>query len=120
MPELSAEDLEQFQALLETLERELRKALALAEEGSRPVELDLPIGRLSRMDAMQQQSMAEAGRQAARLRLDQVRAARERLRAGRYGECLECEEPIGIARLRARPEAPLCLACQSSQEAARR
>ena len=105
-----------LEARLTELEKELEAALALAEEGSRPVGLDEPIGRLSRMDALQQQSMAAAGRHALRLRLDQVRTARERLRAGDYGRCLECEETIAAARLTARPEAALCLACQSEQE----
>jgi DnaK suppressor protein len=33
-----------------------------------------------------------------------------------YGYCRQCEEPIGHGRLRARPEAPFCLGCQSQRE----
>ena len=37
--------------------------------------------------------------------LPKIQAALERIRLGNYGYCLESEEPIGIARLLARPTA---------------
>jgi DnaK suppressor protein len=33
-----------------------------------------------------------------------------------YGECEECGNPIGFSRLQARPEARLCIACQTRAE----
>ena len=48
----------------------------------------------------------------------EVRDALERLAAGTYGICEECGQPIGEARLAARPEAARCLACQTASEAA--
>ncbi len=98
------------------LREELRALLSLSGEAARPVDLDEPIGRLSRMDAMQQQSMLQANRRAAQLRQQQVEAALQRLREEEYVECLECGEPIGFPRLAARPEAPLCLGCQGLRE----
>jgi DnaK suppressor protein len=44
--------------------------------------------------------------------LGEVSAALQRMEAGTYGDCQRCAEPIGLARLRALPEARLCLACQ--------
>jgi DnaK suppressor protein len=95
-------------ALRDTLEAELTHTV----EGARPVSLDEPIGRLSRMEAMQQQSMSTAQRTRMRGRLAQVMAALGRLDEGTYGECLRCEEPIAHDRLRIRPEATLCRDCQ--------
>ena len=43
--------------------------------------------------------------------LVQLDAALERLAAGSYGTCVRCGESIPIDRLRARPEAALCIAC---------
>ena len=43
--------------------------------------------------------------------LVQVDAALERLAGGSYGTCVRCGESIPIDRLRARPEASLCIAC---------
>ncbi|MEJ2471902.1 MAG: TraR/DksA C4-type zinc finger protein [Desulfuromonadales bacterium] len=52
----------------------------------------------------------------AQTRLTRVEAALRRLTKGDYGWCVECEEEIGIDRLRAQPEAPFCLSCQASRE----
>ena len=35
---------------------------------------------------------------------------------GSYGECEECGNQIGFSRLQARPEAPLCITCQTMVE----
>jgi DnaK suppressor protein len=39
-----------------------------------------------------------------------------KIEEGEYGECKNCGEPIGVARLRARPVAELCIECKSEQE----
>ncbi len=101
---------------LRALEVELREVLARGREGAQVVSLDQPIGRVSRMDAMQQQKMAEAARRQAERRLGQVKVALAALEEGDYGLCRECDEPIGHRRLSARPETPFCLACQGRRE----
>lgn len=58
--------------------------------------------------------MAMARHERLQTQLALIRQAFARLSAGRYGECARCEEPIGYARLAARPEAALCLACQDA------
>ncbi len=112
--------------LSETQETELKTKLLvleielarLAEEGaqSETVSLDESIGRLSRMDAMQHQKMAKQGTDAHKRRLLQVQQALTAIENDSYGYCRECEEPTGYKRLKARPEAPFCLECQSHQE----
>ena len=114
--ELTKEESRTLRAALEELQRDLDAQLSNLADGIRPVDLDEPIGRLSRMDAMQQQKMAEASRRAARQRYDRVVAAIAAHTRDAYGECLHCEEPIGYKRLRARPETALCLVCQTSKE----
>ena len=116
MDELTTAQREELHADLVALSEELHRALETSEEGARPVELSEPIGRISRMDAIQQQSMTKANRQAAQLRLQQVEAALHRLSQGDYGMCLGCEESVGFGRLKARPEALLCITCQSERE----
>ncbi|WP_317202948.1 TraR/DksA family transcriptional regulator [Janthinobacterium sp.] len=49
-----------------------------------------------------------------------VRHALGKFAAGTYGACEHCGEQIGISRLDARPEARLCIACQTAMEKARR
>lgn len=48
--------------------------------------------------------------------LPKIDRALQRLSDGSYGLCEICEEPIGIARLKARPVATLCIACKEEQE----
>ncbi len=45
--------------------------------------------------------------------LAQVDAALARVAAGIYGECADCGEPIGLARLTANPAAERCASCQA-------
>jgi RNA polymerase-binding protein DksA len=49
----------------------------------------------------------------------QVREAQERLAHGQYGICADCGNKIPEARLKARPEATLCIECQTKREAQR-
>ena len=58
---------------------------------------------------------AEAARDHAELTA--VRAALERMADGSYGECTDCGQGVGAARLLAQPHAARCIACQSKAEA---
>jgi DnaK suppressor protein len=116
MKELTDTEAEELHQALLTVRQELQKLLEDSAQGAEPVSLDQPIGRLSRMDAMQQQSMVQANRRAAELRLKRVETALRRHSEGEYGLCLECEEDVGYARLKARPEAPFCVDCQGRRE----
>jgi DnaK suppressor protein len=95
---------------------EAQQGLMASSDDARPVDIELSIGRLSRVDAMQHQQVARARQRSVGVLLQQVNAALARVADGSYGLCLECDEPIGYPRLRARPETPLCLRCQSVRE----
>jgi RNA polymerase-binding transcription factor DksA len=47
----------------------------------------------------------------ARSHLEEIQVAVSRVEAGTYATCEECGEPIGAARLEARPTARTCIAC---------
>ena len=59
-------------------------------------------------------ALEAAGHHVAQLR--SLRQALARIDEGSYGECEECGNPIGFSRLQARPEARLCIACQTRAE----
>ncbi len=114
MDDITDPERAQLRSDLEALVPELEDLLAISKQGTRPVELDqAATGRISRVDAIQQQQMAAAsrGRHTARLRL--VLAA---LANDEYGLCRRCEEPIGYGRLNARPETAYCLDCAEELE----
>lgn len=111
--ELDVAQLAELKALLEQAERDVAQGLSASRADAKPVDLGLSIGRLSRVDALQQQHMAIARRQRVEIQLQQIRSALSRMKSGTYGACIQCGEPIGFARLKARPEAPACRDCQS-------
>jgi DnaK suppressor protein len=59
-------------------------------------------------------ALEAAGHNATQLR--SVRYALAKFDDGSYGECEECGNPIGFSRLQARPEARLCITCQTRAE----
>lgn len=117
MPPLTEAQVSQLQKKLLNLKSGLSEQLTLAEHDSQPVKLDQQlVGRLSRMDAMQQQQMAMANREQVKTHLRAVMIALQAMESGDYGYCSECGEDIGFTRLEVRPEAALCLSCQQSSE----
>ena len=116
-----ADDLTE-QEILELGERlrhslaELEASLRQSAAGAQAVDLDQPIGRVSRIDAIQQQKMVQAQRARQRVRQEQVRAALAKIATDDYGVCQRCDDPIGYPRLKTRPETPLCMACQRALE----
>jgi DnaK suppressor protein len=87
-----------------------------ARQDSQPVSLDNPIGRVTRIDAIQQQNMASASKARIHLRLKHIEDALKRIAEDEYGICTACGEDIEAKRLHARPETPLCLKCQEELE----
>jgi len=81
-------------------------------EARRPVELDQQsVGRVSRVDALQQQAMAQASEANRREEVRRIDAALKRLADGDYGFCQACDEPIPVKRLNVDPTATLCVSC---------
>jgi DnaK suppressor protein len=97
------------QALLE------RRRTLQAQQGSDAdavVELDQTRqSRLFRMDAMQQQAMAEAAERARKRDLVRIEMAERRIATGDYGTCEECGEEIPDGRLAIDPMATRCVKC---------
>jgi DnaK suppressor protein len=113
---LSAEQKAAFALSLHSLEAELIESIELSADQVRPVSLESPIGRVTRIDAIQQQKMAQASRSQLERRLIAVRRALRILAEGNYGSCFDCGEPIGLKRLEAKPETSLCRDCQEDRE----
>lgn len=114
MDELTTEQLAQLKAALLASQASFEEQLQANKSASEAVTLDQTlVGRVSRMDAMQQQQMAISTRAQAEQQLQQIRLALAAMASGDYGFCRRCDESIGFARLQARPETPLCISCQN-------
>ena len=105
-------DVTAFKKLILAEIAELEGLSKSSKSGRDPVTLDQQsVGRLSRMDAMQQQSMDLAREERRQQRLGILAAALQRIEAGDYGYCLRCDEPIKPARLQIDPAVTTCVSC---------
>lgn len=109
---LTAQQLEELESdLLRTRER-LEGSMKITGRAARPVKLDqTSVGRLSRIDALQNQQLTKGlqVREAARHAL--VVEALQRIEEGRYGLCAGCETTIPFQRLQVFPETLRCASC---------
>lgn len=79
---------------------------------SAPVELDQQsVGRVSRMDAMQMQAMAQAVQRRRGARRIAIQQALKRIDEGEFGHCVECDEAITTGRLDVDPTFVACVRC---------
>lgn len=102
-----AELREELQHTLARIERSLE-----LDGGSRNTEIDQSaVGRLSRIEAIQNQGLTRNLRDRERHQLEQVIEALKRLDAGTYGLCTACRGPIRYERLLVFPEVSTCTAC---------
>ena len=100
-----------FRKRLEELEREIREDMDANPEDSGVVELDSSIGRLSRMDALQNQQMALELKRRQENQLLRIENAFKRLANGQYGLCGKCKKPIEEDRLEVFPDTVSCVRC---------
>lgn len=105
-------DPDEARALLDARLEELKRQDALAAGATAPVTLEQDsVGRLSRVDALQQQAMALAAQRRREAERNRIEAAMRRIREGEYGYCLSCGEAIAEARMRSNPAASRCVTC---------
>ena len=72
------------------------------------------IGDESMADAVADFNLAIVDRQIHEMR--DIEAAKQRIKAGDYGVCIDCGTDIGFDRLLAYPTARRCIACQQRHE----
>jgi RNA polymerase-binding transcription factor DksA len=113
-----------MKAIRERLEQDLLSAVSRLRQMDGAVALEEapgPIGSADgdEFDEAQEIVRREIGFATRELlvgRVYRLQAALDRLRDGGYGTCVECEEAIAPARLRALPEVQTCVRCQDRLE----
>lgn len=111
---LTPEQADVLRAELERALAKLTRSMKTTNRAARPVKLDqTSVGRLSRIDALQNQSFTQGLQERERVKAAQLTEALQRLEAGSYGTCEGCGEPIGFERLSLFPETRTCSRCAS-------
>ncbi len=108
---MNAEKRQQLRTAIQQKIRDLRKDIEAFEALARPVSPDNAIGRLTRMEAINAQSINVAALQKARHTLARLERVWPRIDHPEFGLCQVCGEPIPFARLMILPEADLCVPC---------
>ncbi len=89
----------------------LKEQIASLEEKVKPIAPDCSLGRLTRLEAMGEQHVNNKILDESKLRLSRLTNALSRIDKSMFGICIECEEPIGMGRMRIRPESVRCVSC---------
>ena len=103
-----------FRARLEAMEAQLRHNACQTTETLRQTQL--APDPLDRATIEEEHALELRTRERERKLLKKVQAAIKRIDEGEYGWCAETGEPIGVARLLARPTATLSLEAQQRRE----
>ena len=104
--------IEKFKTSLIKEMKELLKLSKKTEKDRAPVLLDQQsIGRLSRMDAIQQQNMSLATEVKRKLRISKIENTLKRIDKGGFGFCVLCGEEIIKKRLLIDPTVLKCTSC---------
>jgi DnaK suppressor protein len=94
----------------------LEEEARISVDSRSPVTLEQDaVGRLSRMDALQQQAMAQATQRRRDAEKKRIAAALSRIAEGEWGWCVTCGEEIAERRLEHDPAVAQCLACASGK-----
>lgn len=105
-------DLEKARTALLARKEELETLSTMAEGARDTVTLDQQsVGRLSRMDALQQQAMAQATERQRVAELQRIANALQLIEDGDYGWCDICGDAIPQKRLEIDPSVTVCVRC---------
>ena len=113
---LTPDQIKEFKSLLE------EKRKLLLEQAQETLENEMVLSPDDRFDEVDQASSEYMQSFSFRLRgrerylMSKIELALRKIEDGNYGVCEECEEPISLKRLDARPEAQLCIQCKEAQE----
>ena len=107
--------LDYFRDALISLREEIEQLNKASSGAADTVTLDQSkVGRLSRMDALQAQQMAQETARRRQNQLQKIDSALRRIEAGEYGNCLICGDAIDPARLEFDPACTRCTGCMDN------
>lgn len=107
---MNNEEKAQVKQYLDKEKIKLVKKITELKELTKPIEPDCAIGRVSRMDAINNKSINQAALQKANDKLNKINISLERINDKDFGCCINCGDKIPIQRLLIMPGAQ-CIKC---------
>ena len=81
------------------------------KEQTKPIAPENAIGRVSRMDAINNKSVAEAALRYNQDKLKELKSNLEKIDKSDFGKCRSCGKEIKLGRMLALPESSKCISC---------
>jgi len=104
--------------VLDEIKLKIQEAISSTEtliveykEMTKPVEPDVAIGRISRMDAINNKSVTEFSLRLAEEKLKNLKRVLNQCDTNDFGLCLKCKKQIPLGRILFRPESLYCVNC---------
>jgi DnaK suppressor protein len=98
------------QKIAEAIEK-TEKQIEELKELTKPVAPDVAIGRISRMDAINNKSVNEASLRQAESKLHSLNRVLSMADTDEFGKCMRCKAQIPVQRILFRPESLYCVNC---------
>ena len=108
-------DKKELKSDIETQIEELAKQIEILQEKTKPISPDCGLGRLTRLEAMGESHVNHTILDESRLRLTRLKNALSRIDHPMFGICIDCEEEIGMGRMKIRPESVRCVDCANAR-----
>ena len=87
------------------------KSVLKYNELCKPISPDNAIGRVSRMDAINNKSVVEAALRKSKEKMSQLKAMQNNISDSDFGNCKKCKKEIPFGRLMLQPHSKLCVIC---------
>ncbi|MEX2379191.1 MAG: TraR/DksA C4-type zinc finger protein [Vicingaceae bacterium] len=108
---MTKEEKEELKVKIEVEAKKLKAQIAALKEEIKPIAPENAIGRLSRMDAINNRSVNEAALRKAEIRLNALEEAKANINHANFGVCANCGADIPMGRLLLRPQSRSCVSC---------
>jgi DnaK suppressor protein len=96
------------------IDKEIEKTKKLIEdykEMTQPISPDDAIGRVSRMDAINNKSVNDAALRQAEEKLKKLNYVLKKIGSEDFGKCVKCGQEIPLGRILIKPESVYCVRC---------
>ena len=81
------------------------------KEQCKPISPENSLGRITRMDAINNKSVSEAALRQAKMKKSRLEVALNKIEIPEFGICSMCKNPINVKRLMYMPESNRCVRC---------
>ena len=108
---MTPEEGEELRQLVEQRLGENEASMPYLEQETEAIEPSVSLGRLTRMEALNDKGVNEQVLEQNRRRWERLQNAMRRVDTDQFGKCVRCGGDIPIDRLRLVPEALVCVPC---------